>query len=123
MACRNELVLLSHFYWLLLYIVSFSIIIGRLHESLRVFSVIGNYWMFIFEYGLLLCLTVQLVMWLTPFHNIRIIGSLAVAVFFILWIFGSYFAYSPVVRHLNIVMPQRIVSYPRCVLSLLRIFI
>ncbi|TKI68040.1 metallophosphoesterase [Lysinibacillus mangiferihumi] len=95
------------FYWLILYIVSFGIIIGRLHESLRVFSVIGNYWMFIFEYGLLLCLTVQLVMWLTPFHNIRIIGSLAVAIFFILWIFGSYFAYSPVVRHLNIVMDQK----------------
>lgn len=95
------------FYWLLLYIVSFSVLIGRIHESLRVFSVIGNYWMFIFEYGLLLCLTVQVVMWVTPFNNIRIIGSLAVFTFFVLWVVGTYLAYSPVVRNLDITMDKK----------------
>jgi len=30
-------------YWLVLYLVAFSIVIGRLHESLRFFSVIGDY--------------------------------------------------------------------------------
>ena len=53
-------------FWLVLYFVAFSIIIGRLHESLRVFSVISNYWMFIFEYGLLLCLVAQIIIWFTP---------------------------------------------------------
>lgn len=93
-------------YWLVLYIISFSVIIGRVHESLRLFSVIGNYWMFIFEYGLLLCVTAQIVLWLTPLNNIRLVGSVAVMVFLILWIVGSYLAYSPVVRQLNITMDK-----------------
>lgn len=94
-------------FWLLLYIVAFSILIGRLHESLRFFSVISNYWMFIFEYGLLLCLVAQLIIWLTPFKNVQIIGSIAVAVLFVLGIFGSYLAYSPVVRHLEITVAKK----------------
>jgi len=94
-------------YWLVLFIISFSVIIGRVHESLRLFSVIGNYWMFIFEYGLLLCVTAQIVLWLTPLNNIRLVGSVAVMVFLILWIVGSYLAYSPVVRQLNITMDKK----------------
>ncbi|MFJ7668658.1 metallophosphoesterase [Lysinibacillus sp. NPDC097195] len=94
-------------YWLVLFIISFSVIIGRIHESLRLFSVIGNYWMFIFEYGLLLCVTAQIVLWLTPLNNIRLVGSVALIVFFILGIVGSYLAYSPVVRQLNITMDKK----------------
>ena len=94
-------------YWLVLYIISFSVVIGRVHESLRLFSVIGNYWMFIFEYGLLLCVTAQLVLWLTPVNNIRLVGSVAIMVFLIVWIVGSYLAYSPVVRQLNITMDKK----------------
>ncbi|MGE7750566.1 metallophosphoesterase [Lysinibacillus fusiformis] len=94
-------------FWLVLYLVAFSIIIGRLLESLRFFSVISNYWMFIFEYGLLLCLAAQLIIWLTPFKNVQIIGSIAIAVLFMLSIIGSYLAYSPVVRHLEITVDKK----------------
>lgn len=94
------------FYWLLLYIISFSVIIGRIHESLRVFSVIGNYWMFVFEYGLLLCLTAQIILWLTPF-NLQIVGWVAIVTFVVLWIVGSYLAYSPVVRNIDIMMEKK----------------
>ncbi|MCT6903471.1 MAG: hypothetical protein M3Z48_09540, partial [Lactobacillus sp.] len=94
-------------FWVVLYMVAFSIIIGRLHESLRVFSVISNYWMFIFEYGLLLCLVAQFIIWLTPFKNVQIIGSIAVAILFLLSIIGSYLAYSPVVRHLEITVDKQ----------------
>ena len=51
-------------YWIGFYIVSFSIIIGRIHEALRIFSVIGNYWMYILQYGLILVLCAQFVIWL-----------------------------------------------------------
>lgn len=97
-------------FWLVLYFVAFSIIIGRLHESLRVFSVISNYWMFIFEYGLLLCLVAQIIIWFTPLKNVQLIGSIAVAILFLLSIIGSYLAYSPVVRHLEITIDKKIVS-------------
>lgn len=94
-------------FWTILYAMSFSIVIGRLHESLRVFSVIGNYWMFIFEYGLLLCLTAQFVMWLTPLKNVQLMGSIVLAVLVLLFIVGSYFAYSPVVRNLAVTMDKK----------------
>ncbi|GLC88071.1 metallophosphoesterase [Lysinibacillus piscis] len=94
-------------YWLLLFIIAFSVVIGRLHESLRIFSVLGNYWMFIFEYGLLICLLTQLFIWLTPFKNVQIIGSIAVGTLALLAIVGSYLAYSPVVRQLDITMDKK----------------
>ncbi|MGY3190289.1 metallophosphoesterase [Lysinibacillus sp. TE18511] len=94
-------------YWLVLYIIAFSIMIGRLHESLRVFSIIGNYWMFIFEYGLLICLGANIIIWLSPFNSVQIIGSIAVAMLLLLSIVGSYLAYSPVVRHLEITMDKK----------------
>lgn len=94
-------------YWLVLYIIAFSIMIGRLHESLRVFSIIGNYWMFIFEYGLLICLGANIIIWLSPFNSVQIIGSIAIAMLLVLGIVGSYLAYSPVVRHLEITMDKK----------------
>lgn len=94
-------------FWTILYVMSFSIVIGRLHESLRIFSVIGNYWMFIFEYGLLICLTAQFVMWLTPFKNVQLIGSIVVVGLILLFIVGSYLAYSPVVRNLTVTMDKK----------------
>ncbi|MEK5230534.1 metallophosphoesterase [Lysinibacillus sp. FSL K6-0232] len=94
-------------FWLVLYIIAFSIIIGRLHESLQFFSVISNYWMFVFEYGLLLCVAAQLIIWLTPFKNVQIIGSIAIAVLFVLGVIGSYLAYSPVVRHLEVAVDKK----------------
>ncbi|MET4563410.1 putative MPP superfamily phosphohydrolase [Lysinibacillus parviboronicapiens] len=94
-------------YWSVLYVIAFSIVIGRIHESLKVFSIVGNYWMFVFEYGLMLCLVAQIVIWLTPFNNVQIIGSIAMALLVFLCIVGSYFAYSPVVRNLEISMDKK----------------
>lgn len=94
-------------FWTVLYITSFSIVIGRIHESLRIFSVIGNYWMFVFEYGLLLCLLAQLVMWLTPFNNVQVVGGIVVATLVVLFSMGSYLAYSPVVRNLEVTMDKK----------------
>lgn len=109
---KNWVVSMGWFYnpfifWTALYIMSFSIVIGRVHESLRFFSVIGNYWMFIFQYGLLLCLIAQLTIWLTPFKNVQLVGSTAVAVLVVLFIVGSYLAYSPVVRNLAVTMDKK----------------
>ena len=109
---KNWLVAMGWFhnptiFWIVLYIMSFSIVIGRIHESLRIFSVIGNYWMFIFQYGLLLCLIAQLTIWLTPLKNVQLVGSIAFAVLVVLFIVGSYLAYSPVVRNLAVTMDKK----------------
>ena len=94
-------------FWTVLFLASFSIVIGRFHESLRFFSVVGNYWMFVFQYGLLICLIAQLTKWLTPFKNVQMVGSIAMALLVVLFSVGSYLAYSPVVRNVAITMDKK----------------
>lgn len=94
-------------YWLLIYIISFSVIIGRLHEALRPFLIIGNYWMFLFQYGLMLFIIANIIIWLTPFKNVALIGSIVAGVLLFLFAVGSYNAYSPVVKHHEITMDKR----------------
>lgn len=56
-------------YWLILFIVSFGFILGRAHELLKPLAVIGNYWMFVLQYGLIICLIANLIILLTPFKK------------------------------------------------------
>ncbi|MEG0258587.1 MAG: metallophosphoesterase [Lysinibacillus sp.] len=93
-------------FWCVLFTMSFSIIIGRLHEMFRWFSIVGNYWMFIFQYGLLLSLISQLLRWVTPLEE-RQIGSIVVIIMLILLVVGTYLAYSPVVKRLAISMDKK----------------
>lgn len=93
-------------YWFLLFFIAFSFIIGRLHEALRPLSVIGNYWMFFFEYGLILFVIANLVIWLTPLKNVALVGSVTACLLVLLAIFGTYNAYSPVTRHLELTIEK-----------------
>ncbi|SOC10942.1 hypothetical protein SAMN05880501_10659 [Ureibacillus xyleni] len=88
-------------YWMIVFLVAFSPFLGRV-SWLSPFSVIGNYWMFFFEYGLIICIVVNIIIFLTPLKNVTIIGSVAVGLLVILFGLGTYNAYSPVTRHLDI---------------------
>lgn len=94
-------------YWVLFFLIAFGMFIGRFHESLIVFAVIGRYWMFIFEYAIIFCIIANLIHWLTPFKNTKILGSIIVACIGILVIWGSYNAYNPVVRNLQISIDKK----------------
>lgn len=94
-------------FWSLIYIFSFSIIIGRLHERLRAFSVIGNLWMFIFQYGLIIFPITNVIILLTPFKNIKIIGTIVAISLILLFVIGLYNAYSPIAKHLNISIDKK----------------
>lgn len=89
-------------YWGIFYVIAFSFIIGELHEWLFPFAVIGSYWMFVFEYGLLLCLIANLIVRFTPLKKVVMIGAGVIGLLVLLFIWGTYNAYSPVVRHLEI---------------------
>lgn len=90
-------------YWSMLYIVAFSLILGRLHEWLRPLAVIGNYWMFVLQYGIALCVLANIVFFFTPL-SVRLIGSVVILILILLFFIGTYNAYSPVVRELTIEM-------------------
>ena len=88
-------------FWLILYLVAFGFIIGRFHEILSPFSIIGSYWMFILQYGLVLCILANVLVKWTPLST-KIVGMGAVVTLLVLFIIGTYNAYSPVVRYLTI---------------------
>ncbi|MEO4053865.1 metallophosphoesterase [Solibacillus sp. CAU 1738] len=90
-------------FWSLLFAVSFGFVLGRLHEWLRPLSVIGSYWMFVLQYGIALSVIANLFVFFTPL-SVRLVGSVALLLFIMLFIIGSYNAYSPVVRELTINM-------------------
>ena len=100
-------------YWLAFFLVAFAFIIGRLHPILHFLSVIGNYWMFILQYGLILCILANIIIWLTPLST-KIVGTGAFAIFVVLFAVGTYFAYTPTVHKTTITIdkegePMRVV--------------
>ena len=100
-------------YWPIFFIISFAFIIGRLHPALHFLSIIGNYWMFVLQYGLILCLLANLLVWLTPLST-KIVGTGALAIFVVLFAVGTYFAYTPTVHKTTITIekegePMRVV--------------
>ena len=100
-------------YWPIFIIISFAFIIGRLHPALHFLSVIGNYWMFVLQYGLILCLLANLLVWLTPLST-KTVGTGALAIFVVLFAIGTYFAYTPTVHKTTITIekegvPMRVV--------------
>ena len=90
------------FYWIVIFFVSFSFILGRFQELLKPLAVIGNYWMFILQYGLLICLVINLIIWLTPFKSVVLAGAIGVGALVVLFAVGTYNAYTPVTRELTI---------------------
>lgn len=88
-------------YWLLLYMIAFGYFVGKMHPLLTPLSVLGSYWLFAFQYGLLLCLVANILVKLTPL-TMKVVGTGAVSVFVLLFALGTYWAYSPVARSLEI---------------------
>lgn len=83
-------------------IVAYSILIERIHHKLRVFKIIGSYWMIVIQYGLLLFPIANLLVWLLPGAQSKWLGYVVAALLIVIVAFGSYMAYSPVVRNLTI---------------------
>lgn len=93
------------FYWIILYAISFGFMYGKLHPLLTPFSVLGSYWMFFFQYGVMICLLANVIVKFTPLTT-KLVGSVSVGVLVILLVIGTYLAYSPVVRHATLTIDK-----------------
>ena len=93
-------------YWSIFFILSFAFIIARLLPSLDFLSLIGNYWMFVLQYGIFLCLIANVLVWLTPLSS-KVVGLSALSVFIVLFAVGTYFAYTPVVRNITVEIDKK----------------
>ncbi|WP_078382638.1 metallophosphoesterase [Sutcliffiella halmapala] len=101
-------------YSILLALIAYSYILGRLIKSLSWLSVVGSYWFALVQYGLLLFplanLTVYLLNQFPIDERSAIIwtGSITLLLLLLLFIVGTYNAYSPVIRHYEIAISKEI---------------
>jgi predicted MPP superfamily phosphohydrolase len=83
--------------------LAFGFLIGRISHSLRLFSVLGSYWFIVMQYGLILfpLTTIAYLTWPTE-KTIFIVGNIMAIIFLIIFIAGTYFAFTPIVQRKTI---------------------
>lgn len=99
-------------YLLFVFLLAYAYILSHFIRSSTFLKIIGSYWLAIFEYGLLLFPIANL-SWLLlqvfiPADDVtRFIGSITFGILLFLIIYGSFNAYSPVVRNYPIVLDKK----------------
>lgn len=82
---------------------AYSYIIGRLGHKWLAFTIIGTYWLAFFQYALLLIPLANIMgLFINIEQEILIIGSIVAGIIALIMLIGTYLAYSPVVRKLEI---------------------
>lgn len=85
--------------------LAFGFLIGRMSHSLRFFSILGFYWFIVMQYGLILFPISTLIYMIWPTEEtIFTVGYIMFGLFVVIFIAGSYFAFSPVVHRKTIHM-------------------
>jgi len=87
-------------------LIGYAILIARIDHRLRLFNIIGSYWMIIMQYGIILFPIGTIATWIFP-SQLRWIGWMIVAVFVFILMIGTYNAFTPVVRDLSIKMTKK----------------
>ena len=86
---------------------AFSFLIGRLGHKWLAFTVAGSYWFAFFEYALLLFPIANLaVLFIGGEEAMQMIGAVVACIMLALFAVGTFLAYSPVVRELDIVIDR-----------------
>ncbi|WP_233786127.1 metallophosphoesterase [Planococcus halotolerans] len=80
-------------------VLAFSYFIGMLGHKWLGFTIAGSYWLAFFQYALLIVpIANLLVIVIDHPRDVQIAGSLAAALFILIFSIGTFLAYSPVVR-------------------------
>lgn len=84
-------------------IIAYSYVIGRIGHKWLGFTILGSYWFAFLQYAILLIPVANAVILLVDFeHDVFIIGLATSVILLLLFIIGSYLAYSPVIRSLEV---------------------
>lgn len=85
------------------FISAFGYVIGKFNHRFKYFSMIGSYWFIVMQYGLILfpLSTILYLLWPSD-RTIFIVGNVVATVFLLIFIAGTYMAFSPVVRYKTI---------------------
>lgn len=84
-------------------VVAYSYAIGRIGHRWLGFTVLGSYWFAFLQYAILLIPVANLIVLVVDLKNdVFVVGSLTAVMLLLLFSVGTYLAYSPVVRNLEI---------------------
>ncbi|MFP5113063.1 metallophosphoesterase [Bacillaceae bacterium C204] len=101
-------------YGFIVCLISFSYIIGHFIKKIPLFKIVGSFWFGLMQYAILilpLSNLIALVLIFTGLSTPSVINWVGGVVFIflvILFIFGVFNAYSPVVRNFSLVIPKQI---------------
>ncbi|WP_080848524.1 metallophosphoesterase [Cytobacillus gottheilii] len=92
----------------------FSYLIGQSSKRLSLFRMIGSYWFAVLQYALLILPIANISVWLLQISGVRSedaitwVGFIVFIIFIFLFLYGSYNAYSPVVRTYKVQLNEQI---------------
>ncbi len=85
------------------FVVAYSYVIGRIGHKWLGFTVLGSYWFAFLQYAILLIPLANVIVLIMDFKNdVFFVGLATTITLLLLFIVGTYMAYSPVVRKLEI---------------------
>lgn len=99
---------------IILSLISFSYIIGHFLKKLPLFKMVGSYWFGLFQYAILLLPLSNLVALVLIFAGIpkpsaiNWVGSVVFIAFVFLFSYGTFNAYSPIVRTFSVDIPKQV---------------
>lgn len=85
--------------------LAFSYFIGMLGHKWLGFTIVGSYWLAFFQYAFLIIPISNVIVLLVDHpKDVQIIGSLAAFLFLLIFVAGTFLAYSPVVRNKEVIV-------------------
>ncbi len=106
------------FYWIAIFLWAYSYVFSRFIHG-PILKIVGSYWIAIVQYSVILLpltnLVVVLLMQVTNERDSVIfwIGALVITIYLMIFAYGSYNAYSPIVRKYHISVPKQGGNYSK----------
>lgn len=97
-------------------VIAYSYIIGHFLKKWSIFKLIGSFWFGLLQYAVLFLpganlLALLLILFGLPVHSVvEWLGGIVILAFVLIFIYGTYNAYSPVVRKFSIHIPKQAAS-------------
>jgi predicted MPP superfamily phosphohydrolase len=94
-------------------VVSYSYLIDRITKDMHFFKIIGSYWFAVVQYSIILLPLANVSYWILRMYGLSKpaiivwIGGIVLVTFLLLLGFGTFNAYSPVVRNYSIIIPKQ----------------
>ncbi|WP_404450501.1 metallophosphoesterase [Sutcliffiella horikoshii] len=100
-------------YWIVIAILSYAYILGRMVKALSCLSIIGSIWFGFIQYGLLLFPVANLAVWVLSILGVQeqtaviAVGTVTTIILTSIFALGIYNAYSPVIRKYEVTIPKK----------------